>query len=35
MTKNLVDHAIKDHGYAREDVMKPQLQEKSKARMKS
>jgi len=28
---NLIDHAIKDHGYAREDVLKPEMQEKIKA----
>lgn len=31
LMNNLVDHAIKDHGYAREDVMKPEMQEKIKA----
>jgi predicted small metal-binding protein len=30
---NLIEHAIKDHGYTREDVLKPemQMQEKIKA----
>lgn len=28
---NLVDHAIKDHGFTREDVLKPEMQEKIKA----
>ncbi|HJU79316.1 MAG TPA: DUF1059 domain-containing protein [Nitrososphaeraceae archaeon] len=28
---NLIDHAIKDHGYTREDVLKPEMQEKIKA----
>ena len=28
---NLVEHAIKDHGYSREDVLKPEMQEKIKA----
>ncbi|MDW0134041.1 MAG: DUF1059 domain-containing protein [Nitrososphaeraceae archaeon] len=27
---NLVDHAIKDHGFTREDVLKPEMQEKIK-----
>jgi predicted small metal-binding protein len=31
LIKNFVDHAIKDHGYTRVDVMKPELQEKIKA----
>lgn len=31
LMNNLVDHAIKDHGYTREDVMKPEMQEKIKA----
>jgi len=28
---NLIEHAIKDHGYTREDVLKPEMQEKIKA----
>jgi predicted small metal-binding protein len=32
---NLIDHAIKDHGYSREDVMKPEVQEKIKAQIKT
>lgn len=28
---NLIDHAIKDHGYTRENVLKPEMQEKIKA----
>ena len=31
LMNNLVEHAIKDHGYTREDVMKPEMQEKIKA----
>ena len=31
LMNNLVDHAIKDHGHTREDVMKPEMQEKIKA----
>ena len=31
---NLIDHAIKDHGYSREDLMKPAMQEKIKAQIK-
>jgi predicted small metal-binding protein len=31
LMSNLVDHAIKNHGYTREDVMKPEMQEKIKA----
>jgi predicted small metal-binding protein len=27
---NLIAHAIKDHGYTREDVLKPEMQEKIK-----
>jgi predicted small metal-binding protein len=30
LMNNLVEHAIKDHGYTREDVMKPEMQEKIK-----
>jgi predicted small metal-binding protein len=30
----LVDHAIKDHGYTREYVMKPEMQENIKAKIK-
>ena len=28
---NLIEHAIKAHGYTREDVLKPEMQEKIKA----
>ena len=35
LMNNLVDHAIKDHGYSREYVMKPEMQEKIKAQIKS
>lgn len=28
---NLVDHAIKDHGFTRENVLKPEMQEEIKA----
>ena len=31
LMNNLVGHAIKYHGYTREDVMKPEMQEKIKA----
>ena len=31
----IVDHAIKDHGYTREYVMKPEMQEKIKAKIKT
>lgn len=31
LMNNLVEYAIKDHGYTREDVMKPEMQEKIKA----
>jgi predicted small metal-binding protein len=31
LMNNLVEHAVKDHGYTREDVMKPEMQEKIKA----
>ena len=34
LMNNLVDHAIKDHGYTREYVMKPEMQEKIKAKIK-
>jgi predicted small metal-binding protein len=34
LMNNLVDHAVKDHGYTREDVMKPEMQEKIKAQIK-
>jgi predicted small metal-binding protein len=34
LMSNLVDHAIKDHGYTREYVMKPEMQEKIKAQIK-
>ena len=33
LMNNLVDHAIKDHGYTREYVMKPEMQEKIKAKI--
>ena len=35
LMNNLVDHAIKDHGYTREYVMKPEMQEKIKAKIKN
>jgi len=31
LMNNLVEYAIKDHGYTREDVMKPEMQDKIKA----
>ena len=31
LMNNCVEHAIKDHGWTREDVMKPEMQEKIKA----
>jgi predicted small metal-binding protein len=31
---SLVEHAIKDHGYTREYVMKPEMQQKIKAQIK-
>lgn len=31
---NLVNHPIKDHGYTREYVMKPEMQEKIKSKIK-
>ena len=31
LMNTLVDYVIKDHGYTREDVMKPEMQEKIKA----
>ena len=31
LMNNLVEHAIKDYGYTREDVMKPEMQDKIKA----
>jgi predicted small metal-binding protein len=31
LMNHLIDHAIKDHGYTREDVLKPEMQEKIKA----
>ena len=34
LMNNLIDHAIKDHGYTREYVMKPEMQEKIKAKIK-
>ena len=34
LMNSLVDHAIKDHGYTREYVMKPEMQEKIKAKIK-
>ena len=34
LMNNLVDHAIKDHGYTREYVMKPEMQEKIKSKIK-
>ena len=34
LMNNLVDHAIKDHGYSREYGMKPEMQEKIKAQIK-
>ena len=34
LMNNLVYHAIKDHGYTREYVMKPEMQEKIKAKIK-
>ena len=34
LMNNLVDHAIKDHGYNHEYVMKPEMQEKIKAKIK-
>ena len=34
LMNSLVDHAIKDHGYTREYVMKPEMQEKIKAQIK-
>ncbi len=33
LMNNLVEHAIKDHGYTREDVMKPEMQEKIKTHL--
>jgi len=35
LMNNLVDHAIKDHGYTREYVMKPEMQEKIKSKIKN
>jgi hypothetical protein len=32
---NLVDHAIKDHRYTREYVMKPEMQEKIKPKLEN
>jgi len=34
LMNNLVDHAIKYHDYSREYVMKPEMQEKIKAKIK-
>ena len=34
LMNNLVEHGIKEHGYTREYVMKPELQEKIKAQIK-
>jgi len=34
LMNNLVDHAIKDHGYTHEYVMKPEMKEKIKAKIK-
>jgi predicted small metal-binding protein len=34
LMNNLVDHAIKEHGYTREYVMKPEMQEKIKTKIK-
>ena len=34
LMNSLVDHAIKDHGYTREYVMKPEMQEKIKSKIK-
>ena len=34
LMNNLVDHAIKEHGYTREYVMKPEMQEKIKGKIK-
>lgn len=34
LMNNLVEHGIKEHGYTREYVMKPELPEKIKAQIK-
>ncbi|HEX9317590.1 MAG TPA: DUF1059 domain-containing protein [Nitrososphaeraceae archaeon] len=34
LMNSLVDHAIKDHGYTREYVMKPEMQERIKVQIK-
>ena len=34
LMNNLVDHAIKDHGFTRDYVMTPEMQEKIKAKIK-
>ena len=33
LINNLIDHAIKDHGYTREYVMKPEMQDKIKGKI--
>ena len=35
LMNNLVDHAIKDHRYTREYVMKPEMQEKIKPKLEN
>ncbi len=34
LMNSLVEHAIKEHGYTREYVMNPEMQEKIKAKIK-
>jgi predicted small metal-binding protein len=34
LMNSLVDHAIKEHGYTREYVMNPEMQEKIKAQIR-
>ena len=35
LMNNLADHTIKDHGYTREYMMKPEMQEKIKPKLKN